>query len=56
MDISGFNENKATYTEDIFQLITINDILFEIVRYDSSSKDSITYQIYIKIIRKEKLP
>lgn len=37
MDIPGLNENNATYIEDIFSLITINDILFEIMVFDSTS-------------------
>ena len=37
MDIPGLNENNSTYIEDIFSLITINDILFEIMIFDSTS-------------------
>jgi GTPase Era involved in 16S rRNA processing len=36
MDIPGLNENKTNYIEDIFSLITINDILFEIMIFDST--------------------
>ena len=37
MDIPGLNENNATYIEDIFSVITIDDILFEIMVFDSTS-------------------
>lgn len=37
MDIPGLNENNSTYIQDIFSLITINDILFEIMIFDSTS-------------------
>ena len=37
MDIPGLNENNTTYIEDIFSTITINDILFEIFVFDSTS-------------------
>ena len=37
MDIPGLNENNSTYIEDIFSVITINDILFEIMVFDSTS-------------------
>ena len=37
MDIPGLNENNSNYIEDIFSLITINDILFEIIVFDSTS-------------------
>ena len=35
MDIPGLNENN--YIKTIFSLITINDILFEIMVFDSTS-------------------
>ena len=35
MDIPGLNEYGATYIETIFSLININDILFEIMIFDS---------------------
>jgi len=37
MDIPGLNENNATYIDDIFSIITIDDILFEIMVFDSTS-------------------
>lgn len=37
MDIPGLNENSSTYIEDIFSLITIDDIFFEIMVFDSIS-------------------
>lgn len=37
MDIPGLNENNSTYIEDIFSLITFDDILFEIMVFDSTS-------------------
>ena len=37
MDIPGLNENETTYIKDIFSLITIKDILFEIFIFDSTS-------------------
>lgn len=37
MDIPGLNENSTTYIDDIFSLITMNDILFEIMVFDSTS-------------------
>ena len=37
MDIPGLNENKANYIEYIFSIITKNDILFEIMVFDSTS-------------------
>ena len=40
MDIPGLNENNATYIEDIFSVITIDDILFEIMVFNSTSIDS----------------
>ena len=36
MDIPGLNEKGTTYLDDIFNLLTINDILFEIVVFDST--------------------
>ena len=35
MDIPGLNEKKSTYLEDIFSIITLNNILFQIVIFDS---------------------
>ena len=37
MDIPGLNENKTSYIDYIFSLININDILFEIIVFDSTS-------------------
>ena len=37
MDIPGLNENENTYIQDIFSLITYDDILFEIIVFDSTS-------------------
>ena len=40
MDIPGLNENDSEYIENIFSLITINDILFEIILFDSTNISS----------------
>ena len=40
MDIPGLNEDFNYYIEKISSLITINDILFEIMVFDSTSIDS----------------
>ena len=40
MDIPGLNEDFNYYIENISSLITINDILFEIMVFDSTSIDS----------------
>lgn len=40
MDIPGLNEYKTTYIDDIFSLISIDDILFEIIVFDSEHIDS----------------
>ena len=37
MDIPGLNENVTNYINDIFSLITLEQILFEIVVFDSTS-------------------
>jgi len=37
MDIPGLNENNSDYIENIFSLITINDILFQIIIFDSTN-------------------
>lgn len=37
MDIPGLNENLSSYIEIIFSLITMKDILFEIMVFDSTS-------------------
>ena len=37
MDIPGLNENKTTYIEDIFSIIKLKDILFEIFVFDSNN-------------------
>ena len=37
MDIPGLNENEQNYIEDIFSLINFNDILFEIIIFDSTN-------------------
>jgi spore coat polysaccharide biosynthesis predicted glycosyltransferase SpsG len=36
MDIPGLNEKDTNYINDIFSLITINEILLEIVIFDST--------------------
>ena len=40
MDVPGLNENKTSYIENIFSLISTDDILFEIVVFDSTSFQS----------------
>ena len=40
MDIPGLNEYNTTYIDDIFSLISIDDILFEIIVFDSEHLDS----------------
>ena len=37
MDIPGLNENNSNYIQNIFSLITLNDILFQIMIFDSTS-------------------
>ena len=37
IDITGLNENDTNYINDIFSLITLEQILFEIVAFDSTS-------------------
>ena len=37
MDIPGLNEKDTNYIEDIFSYITLNDILFQIIIFDSTS-------------------
>jgi GTPase Era involved in 16S rRNA processing len=37
MDIPGLNEKDANYLNDIFSLISLDEILFEIVVFDSTS-------------------
>ena len=37
MDIPGLNENKNSYIEEIFSLITLDEIKFEIIVFDSNS-------------------
>ena len=37
MDIPGLNEIEQNYIEDVFNLINLNDILFEIIIFDSSN-------------------
>ena len=37
MDIPGLNENEKNYIDDIFSLINFNDILFEIIIFDSTN-------------------
>ena len=49
MDIPGLNEKGTTYLDDIFTLLTINDILFEIVVFDSTKIGS---QSIFKIFEK----
>ena len=40
MDIPGLNENNSSYIENIFSLISTNDILFEIIIFDTTSFQS----------------
>ena len=40
MDIPGLNENENSYIEEIFSLITLDDIKFEIIVFNSRYKDS----------------
>lgn len=40
MNIPGLNENRITYIEDIFSLITKIDIIFEIMVFNSISISS----------------
>ena len=56
MDIPGLNENNATYIEDIFSVITLNEILFEIMIFDSTSigSDNIL-KIFEKLNQKNSL-
>ena len=37
MDIPGLNENETNYINDIVSLITLDQIIFEIVVFDSTS-------------------
>ena len=37
MDIPGLNENESNYIEDIFSFVKLENILFEIVVFDSTS-------------------
>ena len=49
MDIPGLNENKSSYFDIIFSLLTFEDIKFEIMVFDSTCIDS---EIIIDIIKK----
>ena len=48
MDIPGLNENKSSYFDIIFSLLTFEDIEFEIMVFDSTCIDS---EIIIDIIK-----
>ena len=48
MDIPGLNENKTTYIEDIFSIIKLKDILFEIFVFDSNNIGSDKVLIYLR--------
>ena len=37
MNIQGLNENETTYIQEIFSLITYDDILFKIMVFDLTS-------------------
>ena len=54
MDIPGLNEYKTTYIDDIFSLITIEDILFEIIVFYSEHIDSDNIVNIIKEIGEKK--
>ena len=54
MDIPGLNENKNSYIEIIFSLININDILFEIMVFDSTSIDSDNTMNIFKALKEKK--
>ena len=49
MDIPGLNEKDTNYIEDIFSLINMNHILFEIIIFDSTSIGS---DAILKIFKK----
>ena len=55
MDIPGLNENNSTYVEDIFSLITIDDILFEIVVFDATTVENDNIKKIFKKLEKKKL-
>ena len=58
MDIPGLNENKSSYIDIIFSLLTLDDIAFEIIIFDSTSigSDNILNKIdQIKLIREEEV-
>ena len=54
MDIPGLNEDSSTYVEDIFSLITIDDILFEIVIFDATSVENDNIKNIFKKLEKKK--
>jgi len=54
MDIPGLNENETTYIQDIFSLITYDDILFEIMVFDSTSIGSDNILDIFKELHKRK--
>ena len=54
MDIPGLNENKTSYIDYIFSLININDILFEIIVFDSTSIGSDNILNIIKGLNEKK--
>jgi len=53
MDIPGLNEDNSTYVEDIFSLITIDDILFEIVIFDATSVENDNIKKIFKKLEKK---
>ena len=54
MDIPGLNENNTTYIKDIFSIIKIDDILFEIMIFDSTSIGSDNILDIFKKLESEK--
>ena len=54
MDIPGLNENKNSYIEEIFSLITLDEIKFEIIVFDSNSIGSDDIMNIIKKLEEKK--
>ena len=54
MDIPGLNENQNIYIDIIFSLININDIMFEIIVFDSTSIGSDNILNIFKKLEKKK--
>ena len=54
MDIPGLNENESSYIEIIFSLLTLEDIKFEIMVFDSTSIGSDNILNIIKRLDKKK--